>query len=185
MSTEFHYNIRAACKDDVGSILRLIKELADYEKEPHEVTVTEEILLRDGFGERPLFHVIVAETDQVQSSEEDALGSGNKFIFGFAMYFWSYSSWKGKFLYLEDLYVCPDYRRHGVGKALMVRIGQIAEQEDCVRMQWVVLDWNTPSKAFYENFVGASCLSDWQLYRVTQDGIREFLRKRGPQSTHE
>src|SRR4051794_3187415 len=130
--------IRDAAADDVAVILRLIHGLAEYERAPEgAVTATEAALLRDGFGEAPRFHVVLAEWDGV--------------AVGFAFYFFNYSTWQARMgLYLEDLFVRPEFRGWGIGKALLVHLARIAVAKGCGRYQWQVLDWNEPAIKFYE-----------------------------------
>jgi GNAT superfamily N-acetyltransferase len=150
-------HIRPAEAADVRVILRLIRSLAEYEREPQAVTATEADLVRDGFGARPLFHVVLAEW------------SGTPV--GFAFYFFNYSTWQGKpGLYLEDLFVEPQYRGYGIGKALLVHLAQIAVTQGCGRFQWQVLDWNEPAIKFYEK-VGASVLREWLTVRIAGDAL--------------
>ena len=150
-------HIRPAEAADVGVILRLIRSLAEYEREPQAVTATEADLLRDGFGPRPLFHVVLAEW--------------NGAPVGFAFYFFNYSTWQGKpGLYLEDLFVEPEYRGYGIGKALLVHLAQIAVTRGCGRFQWQVLDWNEPAIQFYEK-VGAAVLREWLTVRIAGDAL--------------
>lgn len=144
--------IRAARPEDVGLILAFIRELAAYEREPDAVVASEEDLLRDGFGERPLFHVRIAEQDGAPA--------------GFAFYFYTYSTWRGRpCLYLEDLFVRPSFRRRGVGLGLLRDLAREAVERSCDRFVWQVLDWNEPAIAFYES-LGARALREWITMRV-------------------
>lgn len=148
---------REACKDDVKLILAFIRELAEYEKLSHEVIATEEILEKSLFGNRPYAEVLFAMVD-------------NKEV-GFAIFFHNFSTFVGKpGLYLEDLYVKPDYRKLGIGKALMKYCTQKAIERDCGRMEWWVLDWN-PARKFYEQ-MGAIAMDEWVTYRLTSDKLR-------------
>ena len=143
--------IRKATAADVPSILALVKELATYEREPDAVIATEADFLRDGFGERPAFEVLVAEDDGV---------------IGFAFYFFSYSTWVGrKCLYLEDLFVKPSHRGMGAGIALMKELARIAIATECRRFVWQVLDWNQPAIDFYER-LGAKVMREWLTARL-------------------
>jgi GNAT superfamily N-acetyltransferase len=149
--------IRPAEAADVPVILRLIHGLAEYERAPDAVTATEADLLRDGFGRRPLFHVVLAEWDGAP--------------IGFAFYFFNYSTWQGKpGLYLEDLFVDPPFRGRGVGKALLVHLARIAVTQGCGRYQWQVLDWNEPAIRFYES-MGARVLKEWLTVRVEGEDL--------------
>lgn len=151
------FRIRDAAAADVGVILRLIRGLAEYERAPDAVTATEEDLLRDGFGERPRFHVVLAEWDGAPV--------------GFAFFFFNYSTWQGRpGLYLEDLFVVPEFRGWGIGKALLVHLARIAVEKGCARYQWQVLDWNEPAIRFYEA-MGARVMREWLDVRVTGDAL--------------
>jgi GNAT superfamily N-acetyltransferase len=154
------FRIRDAVAADVPVILGLIRGLAEYERAPGEVTATEADLLRDGFGDRPRFHVVLAEWDGA--------------AVGFAFYFFNYSTWKGRSgLYLEDLFVVPEFRGWGIGKALLVHLAGIAVAKGCARYQWQVLDWNEPAIRFYEA-MGARVMREWLDVRVTGDDLRRL-----------
>jgi len=154
------FRIRDATASDVPVILRLIHGLAEYERAPDAVTATEEDLLRDGFGARPLFHVVLAEWDGA--------------AVGFAFYFFNYSTWEGRpGLYLEDLFVVPEFRGWGIGKALLVHLARIAVAKGCGRYQWQVLDWNEPAIRFYRR-IGAQPMHDWTVFRVTGDALKDL-----------
>ena len=128
-------NLRPATPADVPQILRFIRDLAAYEREPDAVHATEAHLLRDGFGETKRFHCLIAEWNALPA--------------GFALYFHNYSTWRGHAgIYLEDLYVSPEHRGKGIGKALLTRVAAIAVAEGCPRYEWAVLDWNQPSIDF-------------------------------------
>jgi GNAT superfamily N-acetyltransferase len=156
--------IRAATSADVDEILALIRELAEYERAPLEVTATAADLLRDGFGDHPRFHVLLAcENDKVA---------------GFAFYFFTYSTWRAQpTLYLEDLFVRPAHRRSGWGLALMRRLAEEAIKCGCGRFQWQVLDWNEPAVRFYES-LGAKILREWWTVRVEGDAIARLAASR-------
>ena len=149
--------VREAFADDVPLILSLIKELAEYERLSHEVVATEDSLKEWLFGERPVAEVLIGEY-----REQPA---------GFALYFHNFSTFLGKpGIYLEDLYVRPEFRRAGLGLALLVRLAGIARERGCGRMEWSVLDWNEPSIKFYES-LGASPVGGWTVYRVTGEAL--------------
>ena len=151
--------IRKATPTDVPDVLALVKELAAYEREPDAVVATEADFLRDGFGETPAFHVLVAE----------APGGGA--LIGFALYFYSYSTWNGRrCLYLEDLFVEPAHRGHGTGIALMRALAKEAVANECRRFVWQVLDWNAPAIEFYER-LGAKVLREWLSVRLEGDAL--------------
>ncbi len=152
--------IRKATPQDMKQVLERIRELAAFEKEPNAVVLTEEDLIRDGFSEHPLFHCFVAEE--------------NEELLGIALYYYRYSTWKGKTIHLEDLIVKEDQRGKGIGFALyktIIRQGQI---DGVRRIEWAVLDWNTPAIAFYEK-TGARIFTDWRVAQMDVDGIIRFL----------
>jgi GNAT superfamily N-acetyltransferase len=149
--------IRPATEADVPQILAFIQALATYEREPDAVAATEADLLRDGFGPNPFYFCLIAETNGTAA--------------GFALYFFNYSTWLGRpGLYLEDLFVLPEFRGLGIGKALLRRIAAIAVEKGCLRLQWEVLDWNTPAIDFY-SAMGAEFLDTWRNVRITGDAL--------------
>jgi GNAT superfamily N-acetyltransferase len=149
--------IREAVAADVALILDFIRALAVFEREPDAVTATEADLLRDGFGEQPYYHCLIAEEDGEPAA--------------FAFYFFNYSTWTGRpGLYLEDLYVHTQFRGRGIGKALLARVAAIAVETNCPRLQWEVLDWNTPAVDFY-NSLGADFLDEWRNVRMTGEAL--------------
>ena len=149
--------IRPAAPDDIPEILALIRELAEYEREPGSAVATAEDLMRDGFTEPKRFHCLMAEA------------GGN--IAGFALYFYNYSTWRGHAgIYLEDLFVRPAQRGKGIGKALLSSVAAVAVKEGCPRLEWAVLDWNKPAIDFYES-VGAVGLTEWTIMRVSADAL--------------
>jgi GNAT superfamily N-acetyltransferase len=156
--------LRPATREDAATIVQLIRELADYEKEPQAAVATEADILRDGFGERPFFRVVLAEW------EDEAVG--------FAFYFFNYSTWQGRpGLYLEDLFVRPSHRGRGIGKALLVHLAGIALSENCGRFVWQVLDWNEPAIGFYES-LGARVMREWLTMRVQGQDLERLARLR-------
>ncbi|KAJ1740195.1 acetyltransferase [Coemansia sp. RSA 989] len=156
-STDQSIRLAPATADDVGLILWFIKQLAAYEKAPEQVTATEDLLRQTLFGPRPYAEVILAYASD-GAAEKPA---------GFALFFHNYSTWVGRpGLYLEDLFVCPEFRGRGVGKRLLVQLAQIARERQCGRMEWVVLDWNEPSIQFYLS-LGAQQMKEWIIHRVS------------------
>ena len=150
-------NLRPAVPADVPQILIFIRQLAAYEREPDAVHATEFDLLRDGFGPAKRFDCILADWTE----------AGVTTTAGFALYFHNYSTWRGHAgLYLEDLYVSPEYRLKGIGKALLARVAAIAVAEGCPRYEWSVLDWNQPSIDFYHS-LGAVMKSEWKGMQVS------------------
>lgn len=157
--------IRPATAADVTQILEFIRALATYEREPDAVTATEFDLLRDGFGPNPIFYCLIAEHDGKAA--------------GFALYFFSYSTWLGRAgLYLEDLFVHPEFRGFGIGKALLQRIASIAVEKGCPRLQWEVLDWNTPAIDFYQA-MGAEFMDTWRNVRVSGEALNRLAAVAG------
>lgn len=154
------FQVRKATKNDMPSVLKLINELAVYEREPDAVEVTVADLERDGFGDQPLFNCFVAEAEDE--------------ILGMALFYNRYSTWKGKTIHLEDLIVNEDYRGKGIGMQLYKKVMQFALEENIKRVEWVVLDWNTPAVNFYKN-TGASVFSEWNTVQFDQDSIKKFL----------
>jgi GNAT superfamily N-acetyltransferase len=152
--------IRKATTEDAAQILEFIRALAAFERAPDAVTATEEGLIRDGFGAHPFFQCLVAE-----HNGEPA---------GFALYFFNYSTWLGRpGIYLEDLFVLPQFRRLGIGSALLKQVAAIALENCCQRMQWEVLDWNTPAIDFYRE-LGAEFLDEWRNVRLDAETIERL-----------
>lgn len=157
--------IRPALAADVPLVLALVRELAAYEREPDAVLATEADLLRDGFGPTPRFQVLIAEDEGAPA--------------GFAFYFHSYSTWRGRsVLYLEDLFVRPEHRKKGIGVALMRRLAKIAVDEGCPRFVWEVLDWNEPAIRFYES-LGAEVLRPWLNVRIEGEALARLAALAG------
>jgi GNAT superfamily N-acetyltransferase len=154
--------IRIATLDDVPLIRRLIWELADYEREGDEVRITEEMLAKDGFGETPQFHALVAEWDAEAA--------------GFALYFNYYSTWRGKGLHLEDLYVRPALRGRGIGTALIAEIARIAAHEGRLLVKWEVLGWNQGAVELYKS-LGAIVLEDWRSVLLEGEALKKLAEK--------
>ncbi|TKF01294.1 GNAT family N-acetyltransferase [Vibrio kanaloae] len=153
-------NIKEATIEDSALILRFVKELASYEKAEHEVLATETDIKNSLFGEN--------------SSTNAVICSINNEPVGFAVYFFNYSTWLGKNgLYLEDLYVSPDYRSVGAGKALLKHLANIAVSKQCGRFEWSVLDWNEPAIKFYQS-IGAKSQDEWVGYRLTGQALVSF-----------
>jgi len=152
--------IRKATEKDMHYVLELIQELAIFEKEPDAVVVTVDDLIRDGFSEQPLFQCFVAEV------END--------IIGMALFYYRYSTWKGKTIHLEDLIVKESKRGTGAGFALYKEIIKQGKAENVRRIEWNVLDWNTVAIDFYEKS-GAKILGDWRVVHMDDKGIERFL----------
>jgi ribosomal protein S18 acetylase RimI-like enzyme len=154
------YEIREMREEDVPGVLELVKGLAEYEKLLPQVTATLDLYKKNGFGENRYFRALVVQ--------------GRQRLIGFALYFFTFSTFLGKpSLYLEDLFVLPEYRGYGIGKDLLIKLAGIAFDRDCGRMEWSVLNWNEPAIGFYRR-LGAQPLSDWTVYRLLTDDIRKL-----------
>lgn len=157
--------IRFATIEDIPTILDLIRSIAEYEKLLDQVEATEEILRRSLF-EYKSAEVLIGEVDQKP--------------IGFALFFHNFSTFTGKRgLYLEDLFIIPQYRHQGYGKLFFVKLAEIAIERDCGRMEWICLDWNQPSIDFYINKIKAIPLDEWTVYRVTAEKIQDIIQECG------
>ena len=155
-----NFTIRAATVDDVPVILELIRALATYERAPNEVTATEKRLVEVLFGEKPAAEVLLAFE--------------NETAVGFAVFFHNFSTWLGRpGIYLEDLFVRPEERGKGYGRALLIQLAKIARERGCGRLEWAVLDWNEPAIEFYRK-LGAKPMDEWTVFRLTRDGIEKL-----------
>src|SRR3989475_2149254 len=160
MHSQSNFEIRPARVEDVPIILKLIRDLATYERAPKEVTTTEEQLVDVLFGEKPVAEVLLAFE--------------RKSPVGFAVFFHNFSTWLGRpGLYLEDLFVKPQHRGKGYGRALLIHLAKIARERGCGRMEWAVLDWNEPAIKFYRQ-LGAKPMDEWTVFRLTRDGIAKL-----------
>ena len=160
------FTIRPAVPGDAAQILRLIRELAKYEKLEHMAVGTESMLAAALFGARPASEALVAERDGC--------------AVGFALFFTTFSTFLCQpGIYLEDVFIEPEHRGAGIGKALLRRLAALAIERGCGRFEWRVLDWNTPSIAFYES-LGATVLPEWELVRMTEPEIRALAEGRTP-----
>jgi GNAT superfamily N-acetyltransferase len=155
-----NFTIRAGTVADVPVILELIRALATYERAPNEVTATEQGLTEVLFGQKPAAEVLLA--------------CENETAVGFAVFFHNFSTWLGRpGLYLEDLFVGPEHRGKGYGRALLIHLAKIARERGCGRMEWAVLDWNEPAIEFYRK-LGAKPMDEWTVFRLTPDGIAKL-----------
>jgi GNAT superfamily N-acetyltransferase len=157
--------VRPICPDDVPAVVALVRELADYERALHEVRLTEEQLTGVLFGDSPaLFgHVAVAEDGEVA---------------GIALWFLNFSTWRGTHgIYLEDLYVQPQHRGSGLGRELLRALAEVCVQRGYSRLEWSVLDWNTPSIEFYKA-AGAVPMDEWTVFRLTDEALTDFAQDR-------
>lgn len=152
-------SIRKGVKSDLSATLDLIKELAVYENAPDEVIVTIEDMERDGFGENSVFNFFVAEVDGK--------------IVGISLYYVKYSTWKGKCIFLEDIIVTEQYRKHGIGKKLFDEVVKVSKELNVQRLEWQVLDWNEPAIRFYEK-INSNLNKDWINCKLTKEQILQY-----------
>src|SRR5262249_37501599 len=171
MNTPLDFQIRPARVDDVPIILQLIRDLATYERAPDEVVATEEQLINVLFGERRVAEVLLA------FEEESPVG--------FAVYFYNFSTWLGRAgLYLEDLFVKPEKRGKGYGRALLVELANVARGHGCGGMEWAVLNWNEPAIKFYRA-LGAMPMDEWTVFRLTREEIARLANAADTAATTE
>ena len=150
--------IHSATRDDITTLLNLIRELATYEKKRHKAVVTEQDLLRDGFGPQPKFRALIADWNGEAA--------------GYASFFYFYSTFQGRpALFLEDLFVLDHLRGNGIGKALLAAVAKLAAEEGCFGMRWEVLDWNRPAIEFYEK-LGATFLNERKVVSFDEEAMR-------------
>ena len=160
-------SIRNATATDAPLMLDFIRRLAEYEREPNAVIATEADIIRHGFGPEPKYRCLIAEWQGMPA--------------GFALFHYNFSTWRGQpGLYLEDLFVLVEMRGKGVGKALLQRLAQIALEENCYGLRWMVLEWNTPALKFYDS-LGAELLDEWETMLVRGDALAR-LANHGPNS---
>jgi GNAT superfamily N-acetyltransferase len=160
--------IRKATAGDAAQILEFIRALATFERAPDAVTATEEGLIRDGFGAHAFFQCLIADYDGQPA--------------GFALYFFNYSTWVGRpGIYVEDLFVLPQFHRRGIGRELLRQVAAIAIESGCQRLQWEVLDWNTPAIDFYSE-LGAEFLDEWRNVRLSGEALERLAGKKGQQA---
>lgn len=163
LNIRFMIKIRSGRKEDLPNVLTLVKELAAYEKALHEVTNTVALMERDGFGEKPLFGFFVAEEEQT--------------ILGISLYYYRYSTWKGKRLYLEDIVVTQSHRGKGIGHLLFEETMRYALQCECTGMQWQVLDWNEPAIKFYKKYQ-VRLDDEWINCHLESSQIEDFFSRK-------
>ena len=153
-------SIRNATANDLALILFFIRQLAEYEREPDAVVATEADLRRDGFGPHPKFRCALAEWEGKPA--------------GFAFFHYNYSTWRGQpGLYLEDLFVLTEMRGKGIGKGLLRHLAQVAVEENCYGIRWMVLEWNQPAFRFYDA-LGAKMLDEWETMLLTGDALKQL-----------
>ena len=155
-------HIRPASVEHVPLLLEMILEFAAFEKLREEVTITEAMLERDGFGAQPRFRTLIAEWSQAAA--------------GYVIWFPIYSTFQGPALFLEDVYVRPQFRDKGIGKALMGEVAAMALQEGCTALRWEVLRWNQPAIDFYKR-LGATFLDDWKAVRIEGQALRRLAKQ--------
>lgn len=190
--------IREAKEGDCGDILRLIRELAEYEKLSDQVKITEEVLRADGFGENPFYHCLVAEIlpepgEQPGKSTcpsipevsgpgshtpylSRALALSGPFVVGYGLYYYIYSTWKGRNVYLEDIYVMPEYRGQGIGTKIIKKVAEVALDKGCSQFRLAVLNWNKKAMDLYKA-LGAQDLTEaegWHSFRFEGEAMREL-----------
>jgi len=170
MSSSVNYRIRPASPSDAPVLLELIQGLAEYERAPEEVTNTVEQLIEDGWGKTPRFQAFIADVLLPSTS-------GIYVGVGMALTFFAYSTWKGPCLYLEDIYVKPEYRNHGLGLALIKHCVYYATDHHCHRVMWSALDWNNSAIDFYTQKIGAIQMKEWINIRLTKEGMHEFSQR--------
>jgi GNAT superfamily N-acetyltransferase len=152
--------IRPAKREEVGDVLQLIQDLATYEKAPDQVEASRDDLLNTIFAKEPRVFCDLVEVDGQ--------------IAGMAIWFLNYSTWQAKHgIYLEDLYIKPEFRARGYGKALLKHLAQICDKEGYGRLQWWVLDWNSPAIEFYQSF-GAEAMDEWTVYRTSGQALKDL-----------
>lgn len=183
-SSGLEYTVRKACKEDVAEIIRLVQELADYEKMSDGPQLTADDFIRDGGfdGGQSFYQCHVAELANAQDNGSPANGTGEgvvqppKKLAGFVLYFWTYSTWEGRSVYMEDLYVSPDFRGKGVGKALWKACVGAGLEIGCTRCNFSVLDWNKPSIEFYKRNGAADLTAKdgWLAFRMVKQDMIKF-----------
>ncbi|MET2983656.1 GNAT family N-acetyltransferase [Aureibaculum conchae] len=156
------FKIREAEPEDMESVLKLITELAVFEKEPDAVKISVDDLIENGFREHPAFYIYLAEMDNS--------------IVGMALFYHRFSTWEGSSLHLEDLIVTQQHRQKGIGKALYDKVLNFALENNINRVEWVVLDWNTPAVNFYKS-TGAAVYEEWNICQMPRKKIEQYLSK--------
>lgn len=152
--------IRKGVEADVPEALRLVKELAEYERALDEVEVSIEEMIRDGFGSFPIYEFFVAESDNE--------------IIGLALFYYKYSTWKGTCIYLDDIVVTEQYRRKGIGKKLFDEVVKVARERKVRKLEWQVLEWNTPAISFYKK-IGTTFDDEWINCKLTESSIQSYF----------
>ncbi|XP_074081612.1 thialysine N-epsilon-acetyltransferase isoform X3 [Macrotis lagotis] len=163
--------IREATEGDCGEIMKMIRELAEFEKLSDQVKISEEALKSDGFGENPFYHCLVAE---IPSEHQDPLGS---IMVGYGLYYFTYSTWTGRNVYLEDIYVMPKYRGQGIGSKIIKKVAEVALERGCSQFRLAVLDWNKDAMDFYvaRGAKDLTVAEGWRFFRFDNEAMRELL----------
>ncbi|XP_069500631.1 thialysine N-epsilon-acetyltransferase-like [Ambystoma mexicanum] len=166
------FKVRPAGDGDCIDIMRMIRELAEFERLPEQVHITEEVLKRDGFSGNPFYKCFVAELCPGCKSKEGFT------VVGYALYFFTYSTWTGRAVHLEDIYVMPEFRGNGMGKKLISKVAEVCLELGCCRLQLTVLDWNQPAREFYmkNGAVNLTTSEGWHMLRF-QGEVLEQLAK--------
>jgi len=162
INNDMEFIIRRGEQQDMPSVLKLVTELAVFEKEPEAVKINVDDLIDNGFKDNPAFHTFVAEVEGV--------------IVGIALFYNRFSTWDGSSLHLEDLIVTEKYRGKGIGKALYDKVLEFSLQKGIKRVEWVVLDWNTPAIEFYKS-TGATMFEEWNICQISDEKIAQYLSK--------
>ncbi|XP_004605254.2 thialysine N-epsilon-acetyltransferase isoform X1 [Sorex araneus] len=165
--------IREATERDCGDILRLIRELAEYEKLSDQVKISEEALRADGFGENPFYHCLIAEFLPAPGDTQGPC------VVGFGLYYFIYSTWKGRNIYLEDIYVMPEYRGQGIGSKIIKKVAKVALDKGCSQFRLAVLDWNKRAMDLYKT-LGARDLTEaegWHSFRFEGEALKALAEK--------
>ena len=154
--------IRKGDEKDVPGIMKLVRELAEFERAPEQVVNSEKILLQDGFGKESVYKVFIAEAADTNE------------VIGMALYYTAYSTWKGKMLFLDDLVVTESYRKFGIGRKLMNEFLKAAKEEGVNQIRWQVLDWNKPAIEFYKT-LGADFDAEWITVKMSREQISNYI----------
>ncbi|KAJ8266097.1 hypothetical protein GJAV_G00125830 [Gymnothorax javanicus] len=172
-SLKMNFTVRAGKPEDCKDISRMIMDLAVYEKMPDQVKISHKELEQDGFSANPFFRCLVAEVPVEHKSQE-----GHTTV-GYALYFYTYSTWEGRVVFLEDIYVMPEFRGKGIGKALLGKVAAVCKEQQCLRLQLSVLNWNTPARDFYFS-KGARDLTaseGWHCLRFVGEALDKLAEK--------
>jgi len=169
---------------DCEEIVRLIKELSSFENLEEQMNITADELRRDGFGGSPIFRCMVVEKKQSETSDASTVTSGDTSnetntcgsLVGYTLFYYKYSTWEGRCIYLEDIYIAPDYRKKGIGHALIKAVAKIAVEEGCKRIDFTVLSWNKSAIQFYQklNAIDLTETEQWHFFRLNDQAIKQL-----------